>query len=57
MPIARRKLIIDVATGAVCARRAPADPCTRQAPALGAGRAVAASPLRLAANAALKKRR
>jgi hypothetical protein len=55
MPIARRKLIIDVATGTVCARGAPADPCRRPAP--GAGRAVAASSLRFAANAALKKRR
>jgi len=55
MPIARDKLIIDLAIGTVCARGAPEHQCTREAPASCAVHAVAASSLRIAANNVPKK--
>jgi hypothetical protein len=56
MPIARGKLIIDLAIGTVCARGAPERYCKREAPVSFSGHAVAASSLRIAAEDVLKKR-
>jgi hypothetical protein len=56
MPIARDKLIIDLAIGTVCGRSAPKHHRKRAAPVRCAGHALAASSLRIAADDVLKKR-